>query len=101
MNEQDKRDIEMSDANTLVTKPRVQRALIMQHQGSIDVTKMINAEAALLCARLYLRAGKRYLQEGLLSTAVAALYDAILFAMHYCIAEPSCRGNIDLSRDDL
>ena len=73
----------------------------MPHRGLMDITKMITAEAALLCARLYLRDGKRHLQEGLFTTGIAALYDAILFAMHYYIAEPACRGSINLSSDDL
>ena len=63
--------------------------------------QMIKAEAALLCARLYLRDGKSYLQEGLFTAGIAALYDAILFAMHYYIAEPACRGSINLNGDDL
>lgn len=77
------------------------KRFIMQHQPSIDVTKLINAEAALLCARLYVQAGKRYLQEGSFSAGIAALYNAILFAMHYYIAEPAYPGNMNLSRDDL
>jgi len=62
---------------------------------------MTQAEAALLCARLYLRDGKSYLQEGSFTAGIAALYDAILFAMHYYIAEPACRGSINLNSDDL
>ena len=73
----------------------------MQHQNFMDIIKMINAETALLCARLYLRDGKRHLQEGSFKEGIAALYDAILFAMHYCIAETTVRGNIDLNSNDL
>jgi|SRR4026208_202134 len=62
---------------------------------------MTQAEAALLCARLYLRDGKSYLQEGSFTAGIAALYDAILFAMHYYIAEPACRGSINLNSNDL
>ena len=62
---------------------------------------MTRAEAALLCARLYLRDGKSYLQEGSFTAGIAALYDAILFAMHYYIAEPAYRGSINLNSDDL
>ena len=67
----------------------------------MDITKMTKAEAALLCARLYMRDGKRHLQDGSFTDGIAALYDAILFAMHYYIAEPACRGSINLNRDDL
>jgi hypothetical protein len=73
----------------------------MTQQSLMDITKMIRAEAALLCARLYMRDGKRHLQEGSFTAGIAALYDAILFAMHYYIAEPGCRGSINLNRDDL
>ena len=73
----------------------------MQRQDSLDVTNMINAKAALLCARLCLRTGKRYLQEGLFTAAIAALYDAILFAMQYYVAEPTSHGYANISRDDL
>lgn len=73
----------------------------MQHQNFMDIIKMINAEAALLCARLYMRDGKRHLQEGSFTAGVAALYDALLFAMHYYIAESACRGIINLNSDDL
>ena len=73
----------------------------MPRQGLMDMTKMIKAEAALLCARLYMRDGKRHLQEGSFTAGIAALYDAILFAMHYYIAEPTCRGHINLNSDDV
>lgn len=73
---------------------------MLQH-GFTDVSKMIKAEVALICARLYLRDGKRHLQEGSFTAGVAALYDAILFGMHYYVAEPACRGSIDLNKTDL
>lgn len=62
---------------------------------------MIKAETALMCARLYLRAGKHHLQEGLLTAGIAALYDAILFAMQYYIAESAYRASINFNSDDL
>ena len=101
MTEQDKRNIETARRMYTGDEAEGPKRFIMQHQGSINVTKLINAEAALLCSRLYLRAGKRYLQEGLLSAGIAALYDAILFAMHYYIAESAYHRNLNLSRDDL
>ena len=67
----------------------------------MDITKMIKAEVALMCARLYLRDGKSYLQQGSFTAGIAALYDAILFGMHYYITEPTCRGNINLNSDDV
>lgn len=62
---------------------------------------MINAEIALMCARLYLRDGKSYLQQGSFSAGLEALYDAILFGMHYYIADPTCRRSLDINNDDL
>ena len=73
----------------------------MPQHGFMDMTKMIKAEVALTCARLYLRDGKSYIQEGFIKAGMAALYDAILFGMQYYIAEPACRGNIDLNNNDL
>lgn len=73
----------------------------MPQHNFMDVTKMIKAEIALTCARLYLRDGKSYLQQGFFQAGMAALYDAILFGMQYYIAEPTCRGNIDLNHNDL
>lgn len=62
---------------------------------------MINAEISLMCARLYLRDGKSYLQQGSVKAGVEALYEAILFGMHYYIAEPGGRGNIRVSDAEL
>ena len=73
----------------------------MSQQNLMNITKMSKAQAALLCARLYMRDGKHYFQEGLFTAGIAALYDAILFAMHYYIAEPACRGRINLNSNDL
>ena len=101
MTEQDKHSIKTAYRMYTGKDAESSKRFIMQHQRLIDVTKLINAEAALLCARLYLQAGKRYFHEGLFSAGVAALYDAILFAMHYYIAEPARRGSINLSREDV
>ena len=74
----------------------------MSQQDSLtDVAKLIKAETALLCARLYLRDGKRHLQEGAFKAGIAELYEAILFGMQYYIAEPAGREKIDLSSADL
>jgi hypothetical protein len=51
-----------------------------------DTAKIMDARTALLCARLYLRGGKRRLREGYSRAAIAALYDAVLFGMRYYIA---------------
>jgi hypothetical protein len=51
-----------------------------------DTSKITDARRALLCARLYLRGGKRRLQAGYSKAGIAALYDAVLFGMRYYIA---------------
>jgi hypothetical protein len=53
----------------------------------IDTAKIIDARTALICARLYLRGGKRRLQAGYSKAGIAALYDAVLFGMRYYIAK--------------
>ena len=58
----------------------------MSHSASIDITSLTDARTALICARLHLRGGKRYLQKGLKKAGLVALYDSVLFAMHYYIA---------------
>jgi hypothetical protein len=51
-----------------------------------DTSKIMDARTALICARLYLRGGKRRLQAGYSRAGIAALYDAVLFGMRYYIA---------------
>lgn len=51
-----------------------------------DTARVTDARTALLCARLYLRGGKRRLQAGYSRAGIAALYDAVLFGMRYYIA---------------
>lgn len=58
----------------------------MPHYVSIDVTKMIEADAALISARRHLRGGKRHIRRGSSASGMAALYDAVLCGMRYYIA---------------
>ena len=51
-----------------------------------DTAKIMYARTALICARLYLRGGKRRLQAGYSKAGIAALYDAVLFGMRYYMA---------------
>jgi hypothetical protein len=60
-----------------------------------DTTKTMDAQTALICARLYLRGGKRRLQAGFSAAGVTALYDAVIFGMRYYIAKhKSCSSFI-------
>ena len=49
--------------------------------------KITDPRTALICARLNLRGGKRRLQSGFSAAGVVALYDAVLFGMHYYITK--------------
>lgn len=49
-------------------------------------SKITDARTALICARLYLRGGKRRLQAGYSKAGIAALYNAVLFGMRYYVA---------------
>ncbi len=51
-----------------------------------DTAQIMDARTALICARLYLRGGKRRLRAGYSRAGIAALYDAVLFGMRYYIA---------------
>ncbi len=52
-----------------------------------DSSKITDARTALLCARLYLRGGKRRLRAGFSAAGITALYDAVLFGMRYYIVK--------------
>ncbi len=59
---------------------------LMPYPDSINESKATEANAALLRARLHLQSGKRRLQKGLNVAGIAALYDSVLFGMHYYTA---------------
>jgi len=52
-----------------------------------NASKIIEADAALMSARLYLRGGKRRLQKGSSAAGMDALYTAVLCGMRYYIAK--------------
>jgi hypothetical protein len=61
-----------------------------------DTAQIIDTRMALLCARLYLRGGKRRLRAGYSKAGIAALYDAVLFGMRYYIARhKSCTALVE------
>jgi hypothetical protein len=64
----------------------------------MSYNEVMDARTALTCAHLNLRCGKRCLQKGLTTKGVAALYDSVLFGMHYCLDKHSAfaRQNIQL-----
>lgn len=58
----------------------------MPHSGLMNATKITEADTALMRSRRELLGGKRRLQDGLAASGMSALYDAVLFGMHYYIA---------------
>ncbi len=54
----------------------------------MDASKMTEADAALLRARLHIRGGRRRFRQSNLSAGLAALYDALGFAMRWYILSP-------------
>jgi hypothetical protein len=71
----------------------------MSDDSLIDAIKLTDARTALICARLHLRGGKRRLQKGLTAPGIAALYDSILFGMHYYIARHKSCASITENTD--
>lgn len=57
----------------------------MAHYELMDMANMNDPRAALICARFNLRSGKRRLQKGRTIEGMIALYDSLLFGMHYYI----------------
>jgi hypothetical protein len=68
----------------------------MSPYGEIMTTDMFHPRVALICARLNLRRAKRLFQQGSSTSAILALYDAVLFGMHYYIARHEDCVNADL-----
>ena len=58
----------------------------MLYDDRVDLSTLTESRAALICARLHLRNGKRRLQKGFSARAVSALYDAVWFGMVYYVA---------------
>src|SRR5215216_1692840 len=59
-------------------------------------TQLTDAREALLCALLNLRGAKFLLQKGSLRRGVSALYDSVIFGMHYYMARHEGCSNVDL-----
>jgi hypothetical protein len=56
----------------------------------------LNARQALLCARLNLRGAKYLLKKGSQKRGMAALYDSVLFGMHYYLTRQGDCNDVDL-----
>ena len=67
----------------------------MSSYAEIMPASMSNPRVALICARLNLRSAKRLLRQGSSTSAISALYDSVLFGMHYYIARHEDCANAD------
>jgi hypothetical protein len=68
----------------------------MSYYDEIDPTQVMDARAALLCARLNLRGARRLLRKGSFSRGISALYDSVLFGMNYYITRHDDCATLDL-----
>ena len=68
----------------------------MSYYDGINPSQETEAREALLCARLNLRGAKRLLQKGSLRRGISALYDSVLFGMHYYVARHESCADVDL-----
>ncbi|MFI5293618.1 MAG: hypothetical protein ACHQ0Y_01155 [Thermodesulfovibrionales bacterium] len=69
----------------------------MPHFGLMNTEDSFKSEeGALLRARLHIRAGRRRLRQGKISSGIVTLYDALLFAMESYIMSPQRREGLDI-----
>ena len=69
----------------------------MPHFGLMNTEDSFKSEeGALLRARLHIRAGRRRLRQGKISSGIVTLYDALLFAMESYIMPPQRREGLDI-----
>jgi hypothetical protein len=59
----------------------------MLTDGLFDTNHLTDARTELLCARLYLRAGKRRVKKGFRPHDMAAFYNSVFFGMRYYIVK--------------
>ena len=73
----------------------------MPHFGLMDATHLTEADAALLRVRLHLRGGRQRFQRGMLAPGIAALYDALQYAMRWYISFPEHRAQLGLRNAEV
>lgn len=62
----------------------------------MDPSKMSEEEAALMRARLHIRAGKRRLRQGKIAAGIVTLYDALTYAVQWYLSDPKHREGLDI-----
>jgi len=74
----------------------------MPYDDLLNAAKKTEARTALICAHMRLRGAKRLLQKGLSASGMIALYDSVLFGMHYYVAKnEDCLSTTILKNVDL
>lgn len=73
----------------------------MPHFGLMDATKMTEADAALLRARLHVRSARQRFEIGKYAAGIAALYDALSYAMQWYISSPEHQEQLGVVGADL
>jgi hypothetical protein len=73
----------------------------MPHFGLMDATKMTEADAALLRARLHLRGARQRFEVGRCAAGIAALYDALSYGMQWYVILPEHQKQLDIVGADL
>lgn len=73
----------------------------MPHFGLMDATKMTEVDAALLRARLHIRGARRRFEIGKYAAGIAALYDAVSYAMQWYIISPEHQEQLGIIGMDL
>jgi len=68
----------------------------MPYEDVFNPAQGMDARQALACARLNLRGAKRLLQKGSLKRGISALYDSVLFGMHYYVSRHADCKDVDL-----
>jgi hypothetical protein len=69
----------------------------MPHFGLMNTEDSFKTEeGAVLRARLHIRAGKRRLRQGKISSGIVTLYDALIFAMDSYIMSPQRSKRLDI-----
>jgi hypothetical protein len=64
------------------------------HFGLMDAAQMEEGPAALLRAQLHIRGGKRRLRQGQYAAGLAALFDALGFAMLWYVGRPENQSRL-------
>jgi hypothetical protein len=72
----------------------------MPHFGLMNEDELGPVEGPLMRAKLHIRCGRRRLYQGKISLGVLTIYDALISAMQWYIADPAHKDNFSLEGKD-